>query len=201
MRPRGLVGVVAGAALLGGLAFAGQDTLGAGGSGLERDRPHAQGSTPSSQAPMKRDVGSTAGNQLMGTVVESKSHTLYLQHMGAVVPVRVDQNTDLKGLAGKAVSDLKPGDEVQVSFTVKNRIDNVATRISAMSGMGGSGFDASEQSRDMGRNSGLGGSGSAGAGGSVGEDTNVGHRPISPEEKPMMQPHHANPADNDKPIY
>jgi len=208
-----LAGVLAGAALLGGLALANQDTVGSspstqtgseqqststgegtGGSGLSESQTPA--TVPGTASGQIADV-LPKGSQLIGTVVESKSHTLYLQHMGAVVPLRVDRNTRLDGLAGQKLTDLRTGDEVQVTFEVRNKIDNVALRIARPSATGGSGLGASEESRDQG----LGGSGSAGTG-ATGEDVNVG-RPIYPEEEPMRQPMDPNrEKDQDlKPIY
>jgi hypothetical protein len=214
-----LAGVLAGAALLGGLALANQDTvgsspstqagsassseLGKGGGGTTGigTGGSGQGQVPGVASGQIADT-TTQGSQLIGTVVESRSHTLYLQHMGAVVPLRVDKDTRLDGLSGKTLTDLKSGDEVQVTFTVRNRIENVATRISLPSATGGSGLGTSEESRDTG--SGIGGSGSAEPG-STGEDSNVGRpgRPVYPEEDLMKQPmdtsreHHSE----QKPIY
>jgi len=205
MMMKRLAGVLAGAALIGGLALAQQDSTpstagtegpGIGGSGLNQDQATLnqqatkQAAVPG-QATGQIAVGERTGNQLLGTVVESKSHTLYLQHMGAVVPLRVDKSTDLAGLSGKKLSDLKPGDEVQVSFQVKNKIDNVATKIGTPSntGTGGSGLGTT--------------SGSAGMARPSGEDTNVG-KPVYPEEQPMKQP--ADPGikhgtEDEKPLY
>ena len=201
-----LAGLLAGAALVGGLALAQQDSTPAtGGIGSKQGQTMTAPSQPAAPSTVPGQatgqIGfdtSAQGNQLIGTVVESKSHTLYLQHMGAVVPLRVDKNTDLAGLSGKKLGDLKSGDEVQVSFLVKNKIDNVATRIGLPAGTGGSGFGTSEQ----GRNSGIGGSGSAGAT-SPGEDTNVG-KPVYPEEQPMkqpMDPGRTHGTDEEKPLY
>lgn len=193
-------GLLAGAALVGGLALAQQDstpsTGGTGGSGLSQEQTPP--STPSmipGQATGQTDF-KAQGNQLIGTVVESKSHTLYLQHMGAVVAVRVEKGTNLSGLAGKKLTDLKSGDEVQVSFLVKNKIDNVATKIEQPTATGGSGLGTGEE----GRNSGLGGS--SGAGSTTGEDTNLG-KPVFPEEQPMKPPLDKEPmhTDEQKPIY
>ena len=203
-----VAGLLAGAALIGGLALAQADstpsTSGIGGSGLNQDQSTlnqqaTQAAVPG-QASGQIAVGEKTGNQLIGTVVESKSHTLYLQHMGAVVPLRVEKSTDLAGLAGKKLSDLKPGDEVQVSFQVKNKIENVATRIGLPSstGTGGSGLGTSEE----GRNPGLGGSGSAGTK-PGGEDVNVG-KPVFPDERPMKQPYEPgvkHGTEDTKPIY
>jgi hypothetical protein len=224
-----VAGLLAGAALIGGLAFAqqdstpsttggtgtqgsstsstGSDTSGLGGSGLTRDQStHNQQATQPGSVPGQASgqiaVGEQTGNQLFGTVVDSRSHTLYLQHMGAVVPVRVDKNTDLGGLAGKKLTDLRAGDQVQVSFQVKNKIDNVATRIGMASGMGGSGFEglgASEHSRGTG----IGGSSSEGTSSPGGEDVNVG-TPAFPDERPMKQPYDPglkHGTEDDKPIY
>jgi hypothetical protein len=180
---------------------------GIGGSGLNQDQSTlnqqaTQQANVPGQASGQIAVGEQHGSQLFGTVVEQKSHTLYLQHMGAVVAVRVDKSTDLAGLSGKKLTDLKAGDEVQVSFQVKNKIDNVATKIGLSSATGGSGLNGlntSEQSR----NSGIGGSGSAGQGSPSGEDVNLG-KPVSPDEQPMKQPFDPNAkrgTEGDKPIY
>ncbi len=192
-----LAGLLAGAALVGGLALAQQDSTPAtGGSGLSQEqKPSMSPSTTPGQASGQIDTRKQGGNELTGTVVESKSHTLYLEHMGAVVPVRVEKSTDLTGLSGKKLSDLKSGDEVQVSFQVKNKIDNVATRIGLSSGIGGSGLGTSEESR------GTGIGGSSGAGSTTGEDKNVG-QPSFPEEQPMQQPQDkTNSTQDQKPIY
>jgi hypothetical protein len=206
-----LAGLLAGAALIGGLALAQQDstpsTAGKGGSGLNQDqttlnqKATEQAAVPG-QASGQIRVGEPTGSQLFGTVVETKSHTLYLQHMGAVVPLRVDKNTDLAGLSGKKISDLRAGDQVQVSFQVKNKIENVATKIGLASATGGSGFEglgASEESR----NTGIGGSGSAGTTSPSGEDVNVG-KPVYPDERPMKQPYDPglkHGTEDDKPLY
>ena len=132
-------GLLAGAALVGGLALAQQDSPPAtGGSGQTQEQKSS--TTPPmmpGQATGQTDV-KAEGNQLIGTVVKSKSHTLYLQHMGAVLPIRVEKETDLSALAGKKLTDLKEGDEVKVSFQIKNQIDNVATRIEQPTATGGS---------------------------------------------------------------
>ena len=191
-----LAGLLAGAALVGGLALAQQDSTPAtGGSGLSQEqKPSMSPSTMPGQATGQLDV-QKQGTQLTGTVVESKSHTLYLEHMGAVVPVRVEKSTDLSGLSGKKLTDLKSGDEVQVSFQIKNKIDNVATRIEKSTATGGSGLGTTEE----GRNSGLGGTG--GAGSTTGEDKNVG-KPSFPEEQPMLPPEgKTHPTEEQKPIY
>ena len=181
-----MAGLLAGAALVGGLALAQQDsTPAAGGSGLgQEQKPSEQKpSMMPGQATGQTDV-SKQGNELTGTVIESKSHTLYLSHMGAVVPVRVEKSTDLTGLSGKKLTDLKSGDEVQVAFEVKNKIDNVATKIGLSSATGGSGL------------------GSSGAGSTTGEDKNVGkpdeHQMKPPKsDDPMQQ---SQPSDPQKPI-
>jgi len=212
-----LAGVVAGAALLGSLAVANQDTVGSSpstqaGSQTGTEAGIGGGGTAGTGQGQVPGVASgqiaettTQGNQLIGTVVESKSHTLYLQHMGAVVPVRVDKETKLEGLAGKKVTDLKSGDEVQVNFLVKNRIENVATRISLPSATGGSGLEGSglggsEESRD--EEKGIGGSDSSGAG-NLGEDSDVGGRSVYPEEEHMKQPMDTSRdhQSDQKPIY
>lgn len=191
-----LSGVLAGTALLGSLALAhehdvvgsqpkssqssssisatGQGTGGSGtagtgsASGTATGAPAGQGQV---SGQIRHDQDLSAGSQLSGTVVQAGNKLLYVQHMGAVIPIRVDKDTKL-GLSGKKLTDLKAGDEVQVSFMVKNRTDNMATSIVMGPATGGSGFQglgATEESRNLG----IGGSGSAGTG-ATGEDANVG---------------------------
>jgi hypothetical protein len=84
------------------------------------------------------------GNQLTGRVVKSERKTIWIEHMGAIVPLKIDKNTRFADPSIKRASDLKEGDQVRASFEVR-KTDNVATSIEMSSGMGpgqgGSGSD------------------------------------------------------------
>jgi hypothetical protein len=83
-------------------------------------------------------TGATAGGtrQLSGTVVRADAGTLYLEHMGAIVPLKIDDKTEFSGEGVKSSRDLTEGQEVRASFTVKNETTNVADRIAVASASG-----------------------------------------------------------------
>lgn len=225
-----IAAVLAGAALAGGaaLAQAQQDTTGAGlgspsassdlwrdtgkgGSGLETSSGSATG--------VKEDKGAKEGTggsgtastttathgsgTLQGTVVKAQGNDLlYVEHMGAIVPVQVNKGTTLLGLEGKKLTDLKDGEKVSISFQVKNRTQNVATTVQLLTGTGGSGFDNGLRGGEQGRDLGTGGSGSAGTS-ATGEDSSVGKTSV-PDRDPLSHPRDvANPppTTDEKPIY
>jgi len=66
--------------------------------------------------------------ELSGTVVKSDANTLYLEHMGAVVPIELDRGTRFSGI--KNADQLAEGQEVRASFTVKDETKNVADSVS-----------------------------------------------------------------------
>jgi hypothetical protein len=68
------------------------------------------------------------GREITGKFLKADSTTVYVEHMGAVVPLKVDENTRFSGEGVKGSGDLKEGQEVRASFTVK-RTTNVADRI------------------------------------------------------------------------
>ena len=75
--------------------------------------------------------GAIAGErELSGTVVKADSRTLYLEHMGAVFPLKLDDRTEFSGAGVSSSRDLKEGQEVRASFTVEKKTTNVARRIS-----------------------------------------------------------------------
>jgi hypothetical protein len=86
--------------------------------------------------------GQLGGNQLQGRVVKSDRKTVWIEHMGAIVPLKVDKNTQFADRDMKRASDFKEGDQVRASFEVRET-DNVATSISKDlgAGQGGSGSD------------------------------------------------------------
>jgi hypothetical protein len=85
-----------------------------------------------------REMGGTAAGtrQLSGTVVKADAGTLYLEHMGAIVPLKIDDETEFSGEGVKSSRDLTEGQEVRASFTVKNETTNVADRIAVASASG-----------------------------------------------------------------
>jgi hypothetical protein len=75
-----------------------------------------------------RAAGTRGQRELSGTVVKASKTTLYLEHMGAIVPMRIDERTRVSGEGAKSPQDLVEGQVVRASFTVKGT-DNVADRI------------------------------------------------------------------------
>jgi hypothetical protein len=87
-------------------------------------------------------TGQVSGNQLTGRVVKSDKKMVWLEHQGAIVPLKIDKNTQFNDPSLKRASDLKEGDEIRASFEVR-KTDNVATSIekSMSEGTGGSGTE------------------------------------------------------------
>jgi hypothetical protein len=90
-------------------------------------------------------MGSTAGEeasaqQLTGKVVKAERHTVYIQaqDQGAVIPLKVDSKTKFESPGVTSARDLKAGQEIRASFSVKSKTENLATSIE-VSGQGGSG--------------------------------------------------------------
>ena len=82
-------------------------------------------------------LGGTAAREreLSGTVVKTDANTVYLEHMGAIVPMKIDASTQFSGAGVKSSRDLTEGQEVRASFTVKETT-NVADRITGSSAPG-----------------------------------------------------------------
>lgn len=137
--------ILAGLALAGaGMALAGEGTkqMEQGQQGSQMDEGQA-GSTYGG-------AGMTTG-QLQGKVVKADRKELFIEHMGAVVPIKLDERTQFGGTSIKKSGDLMEGQEVQVAFKVKDKIDNVATMIMLASDQaaGGAGFESGmEQDQD-----------------------------------------------------
>lgn len=74
------------------------------------------------------DTGATGRRELSGTVIRSDGSTLYLEHMGAIVPVEIRSETRFSGV--RSAHELAAGQEVRASFTVKGDTKNVAHVIS-----------------------------------------------------------------------
>jgi hypothetical protein len=82
-------------------------------------------------------VGSTPARprELSGTFVKADSTTVYLEHMGAIVPLKVDEKTRYTGEGVKSSRDLTEGQEVRASFSVKGTT-NVADKLEVASAAG-----------------------------------------------------------------
>jgi len=82
---------------------------------------------------------SATGGELTGKVVKVDGKTIHVEHMGAIVPIKTDNNTKFTDGTLTRAKDLKEGQEIRASFKVK-KTDNVAQSISlAPGGTGGSG--------------------------------------------------------------
>lgn len=86
------------------------------------------------------------GSQLTGRVVKSERGTIWVEHEGAIVPLKIDKNTLFTDPTLKRATDYKEGDEIRASFEVR-KTDNVATSIakSTATGQGGSGVMSPNQ--------------------------------------------------------
>jgi hypothetical protein len=150
-----LIGVVTAVALMGsGAAFANdqktkdsqqtQSQGATGGSGSMGSQAGQSGQTSGQTSGQSGQSGTTqqlSGNQLTGRVVKSDSKMVWLEHSGAIVPLKIDKNTQFTDPTLKGARDIKEGDEIRASFEVR-KTDNVATSIQKSSvGMGGSGTE------------------------------------------------------------
>jgi hypothetical protein len=175
-----LVGIFASVALLGsGVAFAQGDVSGgtqqpgaaqggSGAAGSGSTQGSSQGSSGSSSGSIDQGgsgamggSGTTSQNaagqqELTGKVVKSSSKMVWVDHMGAIVPLEVDSKTQFTDPTLKGAKSLKEGQEIRASFEVKET-KNVAKSITPSTGTGGSGSDV--MSPDSSINQGAGGSG------------------------------------------
>jgi opacity protein-like surface antigen len=127
-----------------------------------------------------------SGNQLTGRVVKSDKKMIWIEHMGAIVPLKIDKNTQFTDPSLKRATDIKEGDQIRASFEVR-KTDNVATSIGMSSdmGQGGSGSDVLMPDKGINQPSdrlppapGTGGSGREGS------DINEGFSPDSSLDSP-----------------
>ncbi|MDC0714696.1 hypothetical protein POL68_39975 [Stigmatella sp. ncwal1] len=144
---RKLIGLVASVALMGSsVAMAGDTWKKGDPAGKSQDSIGAVGrdqDTSLSKDKALDAIGgsgqSGTGQQLTGRVVKSDSKTVWVEHAGAIVPLKIDKSTQFTDTSLKRAKDFKQGDEIRASFEVKNT-DNVATSIGmANTGTGGSG--------------------------------------------------------------
>jgi hypothetical protein len=68
-------------------------------------------------------------NELTGRVVRAENNMVWIDHLGAVVPLRIDANTKFESAGVTHARDLKEGQEIRANFTVKDKTTNVATAI------------------------------------------------------------------------
>lgn len=144
---RKLLGLCAAVAMVGaGGAFAQSDVTDDN-STYRRDQAgdvSGKGADIGTDSSMQGRSSSTASNnELTGTVVKISGKTLWMEHMGAVVPLKIGASTRFDDPSIKRVKDLKEGQEIRASFVVQGKTTNVAQSISLSndtSGRGGSGF-------------------------------------------------------------
>lgn len=213
-----LIGLVASVALMGsGVALAGDDWKkgdkeahgGSGSVGVHDDKSQGdiggsgqagQTSGQAGQSGMGQQQGSqigstqpVGGQELTGRVVKAERKTVWVEHAGAIVPLKIDKSTQFTSPDIKRANDLNQGDEIRASFEVKNT-ENVAKSIGkADAATGGSG-DVMDDSLNQDQNTlppapiddGTGGSGSdltppdisdEGTGSDLGSDTGVNPGP------------------------
>lgn len=124
-----LLGMVMGLSLIGaGMARAEDDT--------SPTVPYEK-QLPQERTPAKPMTGSDISQQatlqpgeIEGKLVRVDSKTLFVEHMGVVVPLKVDRNTKFEGAAIRRAGDFKEGQQVRASFKIENKVNNVATRVS-----------------------------------------------------------------------
>ncbi|WP_224250249.1 hypothetical protein [Hyalangium gracile] len=136
-----LIGLFASVALMGsGVAFANNDPS----KKQDAQQTQSQGATGGSGSQVGQSGMNTqlSGNQLSGRVVKANKKTVWLEHAGAIVPLKIDKNTQFADPSLKQAQDIKEGDQIRASFEVRET-ENVATSIqkSTDAGMGGSGTE------------------------------------------------------------
>lgn len=70
-----------------------------------------------------------AKNEVTGKVVRADPSTVWIDHMGAVIPLKIDANTRFESAGIARPKDLKEGQEIRASFRVQEKITNVADSI------------------------------------------------------------------------
>ncbi|HKD39928.1 MAG TPA: hypothetical protein VKB87_06520 [Myxococcaceae bacterium] len=71
-----------------------------------------------------------AKNEVTGKVVKADPNAVWIDHMGAVIVLKLDPNTRFESADVTRAKDLKEGQEIRASFTVHNKTTNVADSIS-----------------------------------------------------------------------
>lgn len=70
-----------------------------------------------------------AKNEVTGKVVRADASTVWIDHMGAVIPLKIDANTRFESAGIAHRKDLKEGQEIRASFRVQDKVTNVADSI------------------------------------------------------------------------
>jgi hypothetical protein len=70
-----------------------------------------------------------AKNEVTGKIVRADDNTVWIDHMGAVIPLKIEPNTRFESAGITRPKDLKEGQEIRASFTVHNKTTNVADSI------------------------------------------------------------------------
>ena len=155
-----LIGLIASAALVGAPAFAAAQDTGATDQTTQPSQSSSTSSTPQDQTQQgtsDQTSGSAVGgagqagtevgqNEITGRVVKAERHTVYLEHMGLVIPLHVTSQTKFTDPTVKSAKDLKEGQDVRASFSIKNRTQNEAQSIS-LAGQGGAGLQEQQPSQ------------------------------------------------------
>ena len=68
-------------------------------------------------------------NELTGRVVRVDNNMVWIDHLGAVVPLKIETGTKFESAGVTRAKDLKEGQEIRANFTVKDKTTNVATAI------------------------------------------------------------------------
>jgi hypothetical protein len=125
---KAILGLAAGVALAGLGGNAGADDTNAIGS---------------SSVTMKKDTTTSLADsqELTGRVVKADANTVWIEHMGAVIALKIDANTRFDSASIPRARDLKEGQEIRASFLISNHTDNLAKSISLSPASGGSGLD------------------------------------------------------------
>lgn len=150
---KNLIGLLAGFALS-LAAFADQNSKDEGGkdraSDSSKSAPASQGIGQSSSASSSRQTDTStpqlghsddrpasslethhdlAKNEVTGKIVRAEPNTVWIDHMGAVIPLKIDSNTRFESAGIARPKDLKEGQEIRASFRVQNNTTNVADSI------------------------------------------------------------------------
>ena len=75
--------------------------------------------------------GSEQASTVTGKVLSSSKNQVWMEHMGLAVQVRIESSTTFLGEGIKRATDLKPGQEVRASITLRGQ-ENVASKIEAV---------------------------------------------------------------------
>jgi hypothetical protein len=125
---------------LAGAAYAGEDESKSSSSSAN-EYGQEQGTGGSGQVGKSTDVGkpgeskdqasatSSSQSELSGEVVKVDPQTVYINHMGAIVPIKLTKETKFEGAMTR--KDLSEGKEIRASFEINNNTSNVATEISS----------------------------------------------------------------------